>query len=124
MLVAMKLLARWLLLACVLMVLPYVTPKIELIDGFGVALLVAFVLGLLNTFVRPVLVILTLPVTLLTLGLFLFVINAGTFWLAGYLLDGFNVHGIGAALLGSMIYSFCSLVIDAALERVFTRRAP
>ncbi|MBL8347790.1 MAG: phage holin family protein, partial [Rubrivivax sp.] len=69
------------------------------------------------------LVLLTLPVTLLTLGLFLFVINALMFWAAASLLDGFNVAGFTAALIGSLLYSVCGIVIDAAVERVFSRAA-
>ena len=76
-------------------------------------------LGLLNTLVRPLLVLLTLPVTLLTLGLFLFVINALMFWAAASMLEGFNVTGFGAALIGSLIYSLCGMVIDVAIERLF-----
>jgi putative membrane protein len=66
-------------------------------------------------------VLLTLPVTLLTLGLFLFVINALMFWLAAEALDGFNVTGFGAALVGSLIYSLSGMVIDVAMERLFSR---
>ena len=118
----MKLLVRWFLLSCVLLLLPSVCPGVTVNGGLVTAMFAAFVLGLINTFIRPVLVLLTLPVTLLSLGLFLFVINALLFWWAGYLLDGLDVSGFGAAMLGSLIYSFCSLVIDAALERVFNRQ--
>jgi putative membrane protein len=90
------------------------------VASFGTAMLAAFVLGLLNTLVRPLLVLLTLPVTLLTLGLFLFVINAWMFWSAASLMSGFHVVGFGAALLGSLIYSACGIVIDAAMERLFS----
>ena len=83
------------------------------------ALIAALVLGLLNTLVRPLLVLLTLPVTLLTLGLFLFVINALMFWAAGSMLDGFHVAGFGAALIGSIVYSLCGMVIDSAVEHLF-----
>ncbi|HEY8905973.1 MAG TPA: phage holin family protein, partial [Rhodoferax sp.] len=71
-----------------------------------------------NMVLRPVLVLLTLPVTLITLGLFLFVINALMFWAASGLLEGFYVRGFGAALLGSLIYSAFGLVIDSAVERL------
>jgi putative membrane protein len=71
---------------------------------------------------RPVLVLLTLPVTVLTLGLFLFVINALLFWWAASLLNGFYVSGFGAALLGSLIYSVFGVVIDSALQRLFSQR--
>ena len=80
------------------------------------------VLGLLNTLLRPVLVLLTLPVTLITLGLFLFVINALMFYFAANLLSGFNVTGFTAALIGSLIYSLCSMVIDVAMERLFSSK--
>ena len=89
--------------------------------GFGTALIAALVLGLLNTLVRPLLVLLTLPVTLLTLGLFLFVINAMMFWAAASVLDGFHVDGFSAALIGSLLYSLCGMVIDVAVERLFSR---
>ena len=78
-------------------------------------------LGLLNALVRPLLVLLTLPVTLITLGLFLFVINALMFWGAASVLDGFNVAGFSAALIGSLLYSLCGMVIDVATERLFSR---
>jgi putative membrane protein len=87
------------------------------VAGFGTALLVAVVLGLINTLLRPLLVLLTLPVTLLTLGLFIFVINALLFQLAGYLVDGFNVGGFWSALLGSLAYSLISWLLSAILLR-------
>ncbi len=118
----MKILARWLLLAAALLLVTAVYPDVS-VTSFPSALIAAFVLGLLNTLVRPVLVLLTLPVTVVTLGLFLFVINALMFWAAASLLDGFNVTGFGAALIGSLIYSLCGLVIDAAIERLFNRAA-
>ncbi len=118
----MKIILRWLLLAAALLLVTSVVPGV-VVKSFGAALLAAFVLGLLNTLVRPVLVLLTLPVTLLTLGLFLFVINALLFWAAAKMLDGLEVSGFGAALLGSLAYSLCGLVIDVAMERVFSSAA-
>lgn len=115
----MKILVRWLLLAAALLLVSYVYPGVT-VASFTSALLAAFVLGLLNTLVRPLLVLLTLPVTVLTLGLFLFVINALMFWAAAGVLNGFNVTGFGAALIGSLIYSLCGIVIDAAVERLFS----
>jgi putative membrane protein len=85
-------------------------------------MLAAFVIGLFNTLVRPLLVLLTLPVTVITLGLFLFVINALMFWWAASLLDGFSVNGFWAALIGSLLYSLCGMVIDTAMERLFDGR--
>ena len=92
------------------------------VASFGSALIAALVLGLLNTLLRPLLVLLTLPVTMLTLGLFLFVINALMFWAAASLLRGFSVTGFGAALIGSLIYSLFGMLIDAAMERLFNER--
>ena len=117
----MRTLIRWLLLALALLALAHVYSGVQ-VTQFGSALLAAFVIGLLNTVVRPVLVLLTLPVTLVTLGLFLFVINALMFWAAGSLLDGFEVRGFGAALLGSLPYSLAGLVIDSALERLLSKK--
>jgi len=118
----MKTLARWLLLAAALLLVAHLYPGVS-VASFGSALVAAFVIGLFNTLVRPLLVLLTLPVTLLTLGLFLFVINALMFWAAASLLDGFNVAGFTAALIGSLLYSVCGVVIDVAVERVFNRGA-
>lgn len=115
-----KLLVRWLLLAAALLLVAYLYPGVK-VAGFGAAMIAAFVLGALNTVVRPLLVLLTLPVTLLTLGLFLFVINALMFWAAAGVLDGFTVTGFSAALIGSLIYSLCGMVIDVAVERLFAK---
>lgn len=119
----MKIIARWLLLSAALLLLTQWDSGIE-VRNFGSAMLAALVIGLLNAFVRPLLILLTLPVTVLTLGLFLFVINAFTFQLADKLLDGFQVHGFWHALLGSVLYSLWGMVIDAALERLFGPRLP
>ncbi|OYT89124.1 MAG: hypothetical protein CFE46_01460 [Burkholderiales bacterium PBB6] len=116
----MKLIVRWLLLAGALLLVAHLYPGVA-VASFGSALIAAAVLGLLNTLVRPLLVLLTLPVTLLTLGLFLFVINALMFWSAASLLDGLAVTGFAAALIGSLIYSACGVIIDALIERVFQR---
>ncbi|MEK8046828.1 phage holin family protein [Ideonella margarita] len=116
----MKLIVRWLLLAGALLLVAHLYPGVA-VASFGSALIAAAVLGLLNTLVRPLLVLLTLPVTLLTLGLFLFVINALMFWSAASVLDGLAVTGFAAALIGSLIYSACGVIIDALIERVFQR---
>lgn len=115
----MKIIVRWLLLAAALLLVAYLYPGVT-VASFSSALVAALVLGILNTLVRPLFVLLTLPVTLLTLGLFLFVINALMFWAAASVLDGFNVAGFGAALIGSLIYSLCGMVIDVATERIFS----
>ena len=115
----MKLILKWLLSAAALLAVAYIYSSGVSVASFGAAMVAALVIGLLNMLVRPVLVVLTIPVTILTLGLFLFVINALMFWAAGGLLTGFHVAGFGAALLGSLLYSLISIVIDSALQRLF-----
>ena len=117
----MRIIIKWLLSAVALLAVAYLYPGVQ-VASFGSALIAAAVIGLLNMIVRPVLVVLTLPVTIVTLGLFLFVINALLFWAASGLLGGFHVNGFVAALIGSLLYSLCGMVIDVAMERVFTRR--
>jgi putative membrane protein len=117
----LKLITKWLLSASALLFVAYVYDGVE-VRSFTAALLAAFVIGLLNTVVRPVLVVLTLPVTMVTLGLFLFVINALMFWAAAALLDGFVVRNFIAALVGSLIYSVIGIVIESALESLFTKK--
>ncbi|MBC5763625.1 phage holin family protein [Ramlibacter albus] len=116
-----KLLVKWGLSACALLLVAYLYSGVE-VRTFGSALLAAFVIGLLNAFVRPLLVVLTLPVTILTLGLFLFVINAAVFWLAAQMLDGFQVRDFVAALLGSLMYTAIGVVIESALESLFAKK--
>lgn len=116
----MKTLLTWLLAACALLLVAYLYPGVQ-VQSFTSALIAAFVIGLFNMVLRPVLVVLTLPVTLVTLGLFLFVINALLFWAAASVLEGFHVNGFGAALLGSLIYSAIMLVVDAAVKSLLSR---
>jgi putative membrane protein len=116
----MKLILRWLLLAAALLLVANIAPGVT-VTSFGAALIAAFVIGLFNTLLRPVLVLLTLPITLVTLGLFLFVINALMFYAAAQVLDGLRVDGFVAALIGSLIYSLCGMLIDVVMERMFDR---
>jgi putative membrane protein len=118
----MKIILRWLLLAAALLLVAHLYSGV-VVTSFASAMLAALVLGLLNTLLRPILVLLTLPVTLVTLGLFLFVINALMFYFAAEMLDGLQVAGFTAALVGSLIYSLCGMVIDVAMERLFANRA-
>lgn len=111
----MKLILKWLLAACALLLVAYLYPGVQ-IQSFTSALIAAAVIGLFNALLRPVLVVLTLPVTVVTFGLFLFVINALMFWSASGVLSGFFVAGFWAAMLGSLIYSALMLVVDAALK--------
>ncbi len=118
----MKLLLKWLLSAVALLCVAYIYSGVE-VRSFQSALLAAFVIGLFNVVLRPVLVVLTLPVTIVTVGLFLFVINALMFWAAASVLgSGFQVHGFGAALIGSLIYSLLGLVIESALGGLFLQK--
>ena len=110
----MRLLAAWLINALALLALPYLLPSIH-VASFTTALGVAVVLGLINAVIRPVLLLLTLPVTLLTLGLFIFAINGMMFMLAAWLLDGFVVDGFLAGVIGSALYSVISWLLTKLL---------
>lgn len=114
----MKLITKWLLSALALLAVAYLYSGV-VVTSFTGALVAAAVLGLLNIVLRPILVLLTLPVTLVTLGLFLFIVNALMFWAAASLVGGLSVTGFGAALIGSLIYSLLQLAIDFVLERLF-----
>jgi len=114
----MKLITQWLMSAAALLAVAYLYEGV-VVTSFGAALLAAALLGALNLVLRPILILLTLPVTLLTLGLFLFVVNALIFWAAAGLLSGLDVRSFGAALLGSLIYSALQLAIDFVLARLF-----
>ncbi len=117
----MKLLLKWLLSATALLCVAYLYSGV-VVTSFTGALIAAAVLGLLNIALRPILVLLTLPVTVVTLGLFLFVVNALVFWAAASLVSGLNVTGFGAALIGSLIYSVLQLAIDLVLEQLFSKK--
>ncbi len=110
----MRLLATWLINALALLALPYLMHSVS-IDSFTTALLVAVVLGFVNTVIRPVLLILTLPATLLTMGLFIFVINGLMFWAVANVIDGFHVAGFWSAVGGALLYSVISWALSTLL---------
>ena len=110
----MRLLLVWLVNAVALLALPYLLPSIT-VDSFGAALIAALILGLINTFIRPLLILLTLPATLLTLGLFIFVINGLLFWFVGSFVTGFHVTGFWPAFFGAILYSIISWALSALL---------
>ena len=110
-------LLTWLVTAVSLIVTAHVVPGFG-VRSFGAALLAAVVIGLVNAIVKPILVILTLPLTILTLGLFLFVVNGITIWFAGVLTPGFTVTGLLPALLGSIVLTLVSSVINLVVERI------
>jgi len=97
----------WILNAVALLAVAYLLPGIT-VASFGSALIAALVLGLVNMLVKPVLVLLTLPITIVTLGLFLIVINALLFWFVGSVLKGFQVNGFWWAVGGAILYSIIS----------------
>lgn len=108
----MKLLIGWLLSALALLAVAYLVPGIH-VSSFVSALIAAAVIGLANILIKPILLILTLPVTIITLGLFIFVINGLLFWLAGYFLQGFDVKTVTAGIIGAIVYSIISWILSA-----------
>jgi putative membrane protein len=112
----MRLLLHWLANALALLALPYVLTSIT-VDSFATALIVALVLGLINTLIRPLLILLTLPVTILTLGLFIFVINGLLFWAVGSLVPGFHVGGFWPAVFGAIVFSVISWILSALIPK-------
>jgi putative membrane protein len=112
----MRLIVTWLLNALALFVLPYLLPSIH-VASYRSALVAALVLAFINTLIRPILVLLTLPVTLLTLGLFIFVINGLLFWFVGSFITGFTVGGFWSGVFGAIIYSVISWVLASLLLR-------
>lgn len=103
----MKILAKIVITALALLLVAYLLPGIE-VASFYIALIVAIVLGLLNLVAKPILVILTLPINVLTLGLFMWVINGFLFWFVATFIQGFTVSGFGIAIVGSLIVSIFS----------------
>jgi len=114
-----RLLLVWLLNAVSLLTVAYLMPSIR-VESFAAALVAALVLGLVNTIVRPVLILLTLPATILTLGLFIFVINAALFLLVAHFVEGFAVDGFGSAFFGAIVYSVISWLLSHLVLRSTT----
>ncbi len=117
----MKLIIRWIIAALALFLAAYLVPGIHVTSGGWLAyVLMALVLGLVNAIVRPVLKLLTCPLIILTLGLFVLVINAATFLLASALAEslgiGFQVDGFWPAFLGALIVSVVTVVLSAVLK--------
>jgi putative membrane protein len=106
----------WLINALALIAVAYLMPSIA-VSSFGTALVAALVLGLVNAVIRPVLVLLTLPVTVLTLGLFIFVLNGLLFWGVASWLEGFHVAGFWAGVFGAILFSLVSWLLSALVLR-------
>ena len=118
----MYLVTNWFLVALSIIIVAHVIPGFH-VASFGTALIAAIVIGLINSTLGLLLKILTFPLTIVTFGLFLFVINALMFWAAASLLSSFHVESFTAALIGSLLYSLCGMVIDVAVERLFNPHA-
>ncbi len=112
----MNYILKILLTAVAVLVIAYLLPGVD-VDDYGTAIWVAFVVGILFSILKPILVILTLPVTILTLGLFLFVINAALILLANHWIDGFTVSGFWTALLFSILLSFFESALYKLIEK-------
>lgn len=110
----MRLLLVWILNAVALLAVTWLLPSIQ-VTGFGAALMAALALGFINTLVRPVLALLTLPITVLTLGLFYLVLNGLLFWLASAVIPGFHVAGFGPALVGALLYGLIAWALSALI---------
>lgn len=110
----LRLLIVWLINALALLTVAYVLPGIHVAD-FGSAMIAAVVLGLVNAVIRPILILLTLPATILTLGLFIFVINGLLFWFVGSTLQGFTVSGFWWGFFGAIVYSIVSWALSSVL---------
>ena len=108
----MKIIIRWALFALAVMLIGWLLPGIE-VNGFLSALLITFVIALINIFIRPLVNFISLPINFLTLGLFSFVINALLFMLAGYFVPGVEIDGFWWALAGSLAFSVLAGLIDS-----------
>lgn len=108
----MRLIANWVLNALALFLVSRIIPGIQL-SGFGAALVAVIIISLVNALIRPILLLLTLPINILTLGLFTFVLNAFMLMLAGSVTPGFHVDGFGSALIGSVLLSLVSTILHS-----------
>jgi len=111
-----RLIVVWLVNTFALVAVAYLMPSVS-VASLGSALVAALVLGLVNAVIRPVLVLLTLPVTILTLGLFIFVLNGLLFWMVASWLEGFDVGGFWSGVLGAIVFSVVSWLLSALIQR-------
>jgi len=112
----MKLLLRWAINAGVLLLIANFVPGIG-VSGWYAAFVVILVLGLVNALIRPILIVLTLPVNILTLGLFTFIINACLFWFVSTLVKGFDLAGFVPAFIGALLLTIVSGVVSTFLKK-------
>ena len=106
---------RWAISAVSVVVAAFIVPGVRIANTWS-ALIAALVIGLVNALVRPILLLLTLPINLLTLGLFTFVINALMFWLASSIVKGFDVANFKAAFFGALVYWLVSWVVNGMFQ--------
>jgi putative membrane protein len=111
----MHIIAKWFMSALALLAADYFIEGIS-VESLYIALIVALLLGLLNAIVRPVLILLTLPVTVLTLGLFIFVINGSIFWFLSTFIQDFHVDGLWSGILGALVVSVFSWIGNRVIE--------
>ena len=117
----MRLILIWMCNALALLAVAYLLPGIN-VDGFASALIAALVLGFINTLIRPLLILLTLPITMVTLGLFILIINGLLFWFAGSVLRGFEVSGFWVGVMGALLYSIISSALSLLIPRQTLRQ--
>jgi putative membrane protein len=113
----MSILLRWLINALVILSLPYILPGIT-VRNFYIALIVALVLGILNALVRPILVVLTLPINILTLGLFILIINAFLVWVVSTFIKGFDVSGFLPVFVAGLVLSVVSWLSNSLIKKI------
>mgnify|MGYP003511054075 CR=1 FL=1 len=111
----MKIILHWIILTLAVIASQYVVPGIH-VDTFLTALVVAAILAFINTIIKPIIGILTLPINILTLGIFSLVLNALFFWGVAYVVSGFSVNGFAAAFWGSLIVSIINWIAGQAIE--------
>ena len=119
----MRLILIWCCNALALLAVAYFLPGV-VVDGFGSALIAALVLGFINILIRPLLILLTLPVTVLSLGLFILVINGLLFWFAGSVLSGFHVTGLWVGMMGALLYSIISYLLSLLVPKEENNQQP
>ena len=106
---------RWVINAGLLMLIPYVVPGVE-VKNFGTALVAALVLAFVNAIIKPILILLTLPINILTLGLFILVINGLMFWLVSGVVTGFYISGFWPAFFAALAFSIFSIALNYLLD--------
>ena len=111
----LSIIIRWIINAVLLMLIPYVVPGVT-VKNFWIALVAALVLAFVNALIKPILILLTLPINILTLGLFILVINGLMFWLVSAVVKGFYISGFWPAFFAALVFSIFSIVLNYLLD--------